>query len=334
MHRIELGGPPRQSGVRRGQRALARGLLAAMVLAASPAHAALPGGAEPRDDELLWFATLVEPGLSDPGPDPRPDPRPDRLHAPAPATGPDAVGEDPNSGIIVSARAHAPPGDPLERVNVQAFAFTRSADRALVGPLAMAYKQALPEPLRDGLGNALSNLREPAVFLAFLLQARIGKAVETAGRFAINSTLGAAGLFDLARRKPFGLPRRRNGFADTFGFYGLGPGPYLFLPLVGPTTVRDLIGGGLDRLLLPLAVGRPFNRFAYGAVTGTLSALNRRVAIDEQLRGLLATPDPYAALRDAYLRQRQAEIDGLHRHHHEGVHDGHHAAATEATAQR
>ncbi|MBL7373267.1 VacJ family lipoprotein, partial [Escherichia coli] len=84
----------------------------------------------------------------------------------------------------------------------------------------------------------------------------------------VNTTLGAAGLFDIAKRKPFRLPHRPDGFADSFGFYGVKPGAFLFLPVVGPTTVRDLIGGLMDRMVLPTAIGVPFNRLAYSAGTG------------------------------------------------------------------
>src|SRR3546814_2534491 len=77
----------------------------------------------------------------------------------------------------------------------------------------------------------------------------LGKALETVGRFAINSTIGAAGVFDVAKKAPINLPYRSNGFANTLGFYGVEPGPYFFLPLVGPTTLRDMVGDGIDLLV-------------------------------------------------------------------------------------
>src|SRR3546814_2446438 len=91
-----------------------------------------------------------------------------------------------------------------------------------------------------GLGNALRNISEPVNFLNFLLQFKIGKAAETLGRFVVNTTFGVGGLVDVAKTKPFNLPYRRNGFANTLGFYGVEPGPYFYLPLVGPTTLRDM----------------------------------------------------------------------------------------------
>lgn len=229
-----------------------------------------------------------------------------------PSASPAASVEAGQDTIVVEAERRAPASDPLEKVNETSFAVTQSVDHALVGPVALGYKHVIPELIRDGLRNALANLHEPVVLLNFLIQLKPGKASETLGRFAINSTIGGAGLFDIAKRPAFNLPRRSNGFADSLGYYGVRPGPYFFLPLVGPTTLRDLVGGGVDRLVLPVAIGRPFNRAAYTIPTGIVGALNHRVEIDENLHQLREqAPDPYAALRRLYLQKRQAEIDSL-----------------------
>lgn len=214
--------------------------------------------------------------------------------------------------IIVTARPDSQPGDPMLQLNAQSFEVVQDVDEALVGPVAMAYKDAVPKPVRHGLRNFLRNLTEPIVALNFLLQLKPGKAAETVGRFAINSTLGIGGLFDIARRDPFKLPYRRNGFANTLGYYGVEPGAYLFLPLIGPTTVRDLVGGVVDGLVLPTAVGAPFNDPYFTLPAATLSALQGRIQIDEQLNALRTqSSDPYIAARDFYLKRRQAEIDAL-----------------------
>lgn len=198
------------------------------------------------------------------------------------------------------------------QLNAQSYEMVQQVDEALVGPVAMAYKDAIPKPVRHGLRNFLRNLTEPIVALNFLLQLKPGKAAETVGRFAINTTLGLGGLFDVAKRDPFKLPYRRNGFANTLGYYGVEPGAYLFLPLVGPTTVRDLAGGVVDGLVLPTAVGNPFNNIAFTLPAATLSALQGRIQIDEQLSALRTqSKDPYIDARDFYLRRRQAEIDAL-----------------------
>jgi len=150
-------------------------------------------------------------------------------------------------------------------------------------------------------------------FVNFLLQLKPGRALETAARFTVNSTVGVAGVIDVAKNKPFHLPRRPNGLGNTLGYYGVGPGPFLFLPLVGPTTVRDLIGGGIDRLLLPTAIGEPFDKMYYTVPTSVVATLDRRVEIDEELNRLRSeSADPYAAFRENYLRKRQDAIDELH----------------------
>lgn len=232
---------------------------------------------------------------------------------PQAATGSDGSakhGMPDQQDIVVKARKRAP-GDPLESVNVRAFAITDGFDRAVLDPASRAYAKAVPQPVQNGISNFLSNLREPVVALNFLLQLKLGKSAETLGRFTINSTLGAAGLFDIAKRRPFKLRHRPNGFADTMGYYGVKPGPYLFLPLLGPSTPRDLAGFVLDRLLLPLAIGSPFNRLTYTVPTSTVNALDRHAAFDEQMQAARASDDPYVARRAFYLKTRQDEIDGL-----------------------
>jgi len=214
--------------------------------------------------------------------------------------------------IVVSATPLPVTADPLATVNVSTFAITQDIDRAITRPLAMGYAAAVPSPLRDGVHNVLENLHQPTVALNYLLQFKPGKAVETLVRFAINSTIGVAGLFDFAKRKPFNLPDRPNGLADTLGYYGVGPGPYMYLPLIGSTTLRDLIGLGVDRLLLPVAVGKPFNSLAYNVPTGALKILDHRVRFDAQYHQLNDAGDGYATSRDFYMHQRAAEIEALH----------------------
>ena len=223
--------------------------------------------------------------------------------APAPAGAP--------KEIIVTGR-RASPDDPLEQLNSASFEVVQKVDKAIVAPLAFAYEDVIPRPIRKGLRNFLHNLGEPVVFLNFMLQLKPGKAAETLGRFVINTTIGAAGLVDVAKRKPFNLPHRRNGFANTLGYYGVKPGPYFYLPLIGPTTLRDFIGNRLDLLLLPIAIGKQFTRPEYALPVAGLSELNNRIEFDDELRQIRATRDPYVAARSYYLRRRQAEIDALH----------------------
>lgn len=212
--------------------------------------------------------------------------------------------------VVVTGRSRR--GDPLQALNVKVFDVSTDVDKAIVGPAALAYEKKVPAPLRNGLRNFLVNLREPIVFMNYLLQLKFGKAAETGGRFALNSTIGAAGLFDIAKRKPFHLPLRRNGFANTLGFYGIGTGPFFFLPLIGPTSLRDLIGTVVDQAVIPLQPIRPSNGLAYVVPVGILSALDYRARIEPDLTRQRATRDPYGALRREYLAKRQAEIEHLH----------------------
>lgn len=213
--------------------------------------------------------------------------------------------------IVVSGRRRSP-GDPLAAINEQSYEATQAVDRAVIGPVARSFEHTVPKPVRDGLRNFFINLHEPIVFVNYLLQLKPGKAAETAGRFAINSTVGVAGLVDFAKRRPINLPRRKNSFADTLGYYGVGPGPFLFLPLIGPTTLRDLLGGGVDRMMMPLYLGAPFNKPVFNIGTGGVHMLDRRAEFDDQLNQLRAARNPYIATRSYYLWRRQAEIDGLH----------------------
>lgn len=224
--------------------------------------------------------------------------------------------EEPQD-IVVTARSRNTANDPIAAINTESFKATQEVDRAFVGPLALAYKHSVPVPVRSGIRNFLYNLREPIVFVNFLLQHKAGKAAETLGRFVVNSTVGVGGLFDMAKRRPIHLPRHPNGFADTLGFYGVKPGPFLFLPLIGPTTLRDLVGDAVDRLVLPLGVGKPFNRAAFTLPVSVLGVLDRRAENDELFHQLHNGPtDPYVATRTFYLQRRQAEIDALHGKYH------------------
>ena len=231
----------------------------------------------------------------------------------AAAASPPVAQNDDASGqreIVVNARP-ASPADPVEQFNAISYEAVQAVDEAVVGRVAHAYKASVPKPVRDGVHNVLDNLDEPIVFLNFLLQLKPGKAIETLGRFAINSTIGVAGLFDVARKKPFNLPRRSNGLADTLGYYGVGPGPYLFLPLIGSTTVRDLAARPFDLLLLPALAPRPFADSKVALGKASMNALDERDQNDEKLKRLHAASDPYVAQREDYLARRRAEIEVL-----------------------
>jgi phospholipid-binding lipoprotein MlaA len=198
-------------------------------------------------------------------------------------------------------------GDPWERFNRGMFRLFQKFDRAVFRPVALAVGKIIPKPIRSGLRNFLRNLGEPVVFLNDVLQLKPGRAARTLARFTLNSAVGLGGLADVAKTAK--LPYRPNGLGNTLARYGVGPGPYIFLPILGPSTLRDLGGAQADRLVLPLAVGKPFNRFDWQLATGALAGLDQRIETDEDLRTLLSgAADPYATLRSVYLQSRIAEI--------------------------
>jgi phospholipid-binding lipoprotein MlaA len=230
------------------------------------------------------------------------------LAAAQPEPPPQEDPQDTSDNEIVVEGAYGPPkSDPMERINEDSYRITQAVDEALVEPVAYAYRDGLPEPVRDGLGNVVRNLGEPSNALNFLLQGKVGKAFETLGRLAINSTVGVGGLFDVAGKKA-DLPYRRNGFANTLGVYGVGPGPYLYLPVTGATTVRDLGGSIIDQLLLPVAIGKPFNRTAYAATYFMVNGLDQRLAFDEEIAAIRSSDDPYFLRRQTYLAKRRRDI--------------------------
>ncbi len=227
---------------------------------------------------------------------------------PAPPANPQ---EGPQKDIVVTGRAAWEAPDPFADVNEKAFEIAIAADSVFLAPLARIYKDVIPKPVRDGAHNFLYNFREPVVFLNFVLQLKIGRALETAGRFVINSTVGVLGIFDIAKRKPFKWKRRSNGFANTLGFYGVKSGPYMYIPVAGPTTPRDLIGGALDRLLFPFVYGTRITKPEFAIPYGGVSMLDHRSDFDDAYTQLRSSKDPYAATRDFYLQRRQNEIDEL-----------------------
>lgn len=208
-------------------------------------------------------------------------------------------------------RTHAR-GDSLEGFNRAMFGTWQALDKALYRPAAMTYKHVTPKPLRTGIRHVLSNIGEPLVFLNFILQGKPRSASKTLARFVVNSTLGLGGIIDVAKDKSINLPHRDNSFGSTLALYGVGPGPYIFLPFIGPSTLRDLFGSASQGLVLPMAVGKPFNTIEYQVATGAASGLDQRAEADDQLRALLSgAVDPYATLRSAWFQNRAAQIDAL-----------------------
>lgn len=254
--------------------------------------------------------TVASPGCAIPPEQPAEAPAAEPVAKPA--AEPDTPAPASSDEIVVTAD-ETPPGDPAAAINAVSFEAVQAVDKAVIAPITDGYVKATPKPLRQGVHNVLNNLAEPINFVNSLLQFKVGRAFRAVGRLGINSTLGVAGLFDFAARKPFHLRQERNGFANTLGYYGIGAGPYMYLPLIGATSTRDLVGRLLDLSLVPSAIGRPFSSPLYATGTGVARSLDDRVEIDGFLRRLRSEcSNPYAAERDYYLSVREAEIAALH----------------------
>jgi phospholipid-binding lipoprotein MlaA len=210
----------------------------------------------------------------------------------APPAAPAPITSAPDSGRNV---------DPWEKTNRGLFLVGGALDVVVIRPVSIFYKHAAPRPAREGVHNVVVNLGEPVNFVNRVLQLRPGAAANTLGRFAVNSTVGLAGIFDVASGA--GLPEQGTNFGQTMSRYGVGQGPYLFLPIFGPSSVRDATGRVVDTVLDPLnwlSFRDDTYFFASRAVAGGVDA---RVQADPALRYIQQTAtDSYAALRSAYLQ--------------------------------
>lgn len=215
----------------------------------------------------------------------------------------------PGASAAASAPQDQPRGDPFESLNRGLFRLGRAIDHAVVRPIVGGYRRITPQPVRHAVSNVLQNLNEPVVFVNDLLQAHFTPAGHTAVRFVANSTVGVAGIFDPAAQA--GLPHHDNGFGSTLGRYGVGPGPYIYVPLLGPTSLRDAIGDGVDYATDPLTWTKFRGATKFEFARTALSAVDARLDADQDLRTLdKAAVDPYATTRSVYLQSRQAEIKG------------------------
>jgi phospholipid-binding lipoprotein MlaA len=210
----------------------------------------------------------------------------------------------------VSAQTAKPsPDDPFESLNRKSFALSIKLDQMIVAPLARVSVGLTPAPVEKAIHNIIVNLSEPVVILNDLLQGRPQGVIKATTRFLVNSTFGLAGALDLAAGA--GLRHEPNGFGDTLGRYGVKSGPYLFVPLIGPSDFRDLLGAGVDEVSTPLFYVRfPYRTQSDIALTA-MGGLDERAQAEPQFKALLdGAADPYATLRSTYLQSRQAEIRG------------------------
>lgn len=199
--------------------------------------------------------------------------------------------------------------DPIEPLNRKIFAFNLTVDRVLIKPVAKGYRAALPQPIRDALRRVLDNLDEPLVMANCILQARFKSAAVTGGRFAVNSTLGVAGIADVAGG--WKMPKQVGDFGQTLWSWDVPNGPYLILPLFGPSSPRDAIGQGVDVYLDPLRYIPAHNDYPNWLTTGRIvvDGVDQRARNLDTLDALQRESiDYYAAMRSLYRQNRAAEL--------------------------
>ena len=197
--------------------------------------------------------------------------------------------------------------DPAEGVNRAIFKANLAADHAVMRPVAQAYTDHVPEVVQTGIHNVVQNLKEPAVALNDLLQGNVKHAWESAQRLAVNTTVGAAGMVDVAAK--WGLPPHKADFGQTLAVWGVGEGPFVELPLLGPSNPRDALGTAVDLALNPLTYVGGAPATIAGAATGGANMVDARAQhlhdLDELERNSL---DYYATLRSVYRQHRDSEI--------------------------
>jgi phospholipid-binding lipoprotein MlaA len=199
--------------------------------------------------------------------------------------------------------------DPFEPTNREIFNLDVQLDHVVATPVAKFYRSAVPQEARDGIHNALDNLNAPVVLVNDVLQGEGEKASNTAGRFVINSTVGLAGLIDVAGK--LGIPGHDNDFGITLGKGGAAEGSYLVLPFAGPKPPRDLLGTGVDIAFDPLTYITWNNSSLYMIIRGGLGVLDSRAAnIDSVAAIERSSIDFYATTRSLYRQNRNAQIRG------------------------
>ena len=198
--------------------------------------------------------------------------------------------------------------DPFEPLNRKIFDFNLFFDRILFRPIAVTYDAAVPETVRDTIRHFLDNLGEPIVFANDMLQGEFSRAHDTAGRFLMNSTMGVGGLMDLATKA--GLEKQTGDFGQTLYYWGVPEGPYLVLPILGPSNPRDGIGIGVDGYADPYGHaigGTTITNASYGryAINGVDQRARNIQTFDELQRNAI---DFYSQLRSLFRQHRASEL--------------------------
>lgn len=196
--------------------------------------------------------------------------------------------------------------DPLEGFNRGTYAFSMGLDRAVFRPVTHGYMAVAPTPIRHRVSAFVYNLGEPSTFLNDVLQGKPKRAGRSSARFAINSTIGVLGLFDVA--SGMGIRSHDADFGQTFGRYGVKPGPYLYVPILGPSNFRDGVGRVFDFFTDPIGLAGQGWTSPFGITRLVAQTIDTRANADLAFRALDQAVDPYATARSAYGQHREALI--------------------------
>ncbi len=209
------------------------------------------------------------------------------------------------------------PDDPFESVNRPIFAFNRFVDTIAVKPLAIGYRMILPSVVRTGVTNFFANIDDITIAANKVLQLEIEDAIQVSVRFLMNSTAGVGGIFDIASKA--GLEKQRADFGLTLARWGVREAPFIMIPLLGPSTMRDGIGLAVDFFLLS---PYPYIPDDIGYAIFVIDLLNIRAnLLEDEYYFHYAAQDPYTFLRDLYLQRRKAQIQHM-LHPEEGTEAG------------
>lgn len=201
------------------------------------------------------------------------------------------------------ASTHAPnPADPYEQFNRSMYTFNDTVDKVIAKPVAQSYNKVMPEVGKHMISNFFSNLDDVIVTLNDVAQLKLAQAVSDGSRVLFNSTFGVFGLFDFASR----LDKHDEDFGQTLGYWGMKTGPYLMLPLLGPSSFRDGIGRIGDSQISPVSRTRHVRTRNQMYLTRAISGRAQLLSQEQILDGALI--DRYAFIRDAYLQQRQSLV--------------------------
>ncbi|MGC4028130.1 MAG: VacJ family lipoprotein [Steroidobacteraceae bacterium] len=216
------------------------------------------------------------------------------------------------AALLLTGCAALPPGerdprDRFERMNRSVYRFNDALDRGIAKPVATAYVKVTPQPIRTGVSNFFANLTYPATMANDLLQGKLRHFARDTTRFVVNTTLGIGGLFDPATRMK--LAAHKEDFGQTLGRWGVPAGPYLVLPILGSSTVRDSFGDLADEFVDAKNYIKD-QRVRYGL--WALDMVDRRAGLLSAGNVLEKSYDPYVFIRNAYLERRAYLIrDGV-----------------------